>query len=265
MATLVNFLFPPPPSLYVWAMSVIGLVSLAFCGFSEIKGNHLQYSKFWNLNSQVSVDKQIKLSSKTGMLLLYTPAFLAGVASFWVFPHDSLRFQLVSFALILHFFKRNFEVLFVHKYSGNMILDSAITISLSYFVSTVTMIYAQHLTQGFPEPPIDLKYPGIVLFLIGISGNFYHHYLLSKLRGKGEKEYKIPKGGLFGLVICPHYLLEIIQFIGVSLVSQTLYAFSFTIGTIFYLTGRSIATKRWYLSKFEDFPKDVKTLIPFVF
>ncbi|XP_045802277.1 uncharacterized protein LOC123895844 [Trifolium pratense] len=89
-------------------------------------------------------------------------------------------------------------VLFVHKYSGSMALDSAIPITLSYyFISSATMIYAQHLTLEFPEPAIDLLYPGIALFLVGIIGNFYHHYLLSKLRGKGEKEYKIPKGGLF--------------------------------------------------------------------
>ncbi|KAJ7970615.1 3-oxo-5-alpha-steroid 4-dehydrogenase family protein [Quillaja saponaria] len=265
MSGLLPFLFPPPPSMFVSAMSVISFVSLGNAGISEVRRKHMQYSKFWNLNSQVSVDKQIKLSSKTGMLVAYTPAFLAGAASFWIFPQEGLRFSLISFALTLHFFKRIFEVLFVHKFSGSMILDSAIPITLSYFLSTAAMIYAQHLTQGLPEPPIDLKYPGIILFLIGISGNFYHHYLLSKLRGKGEKEYKIPKGGLFDLVICPHYLFEIIGFVGISFISQTLYAFSFTLGTIFYLTGRSAATRKWYLSKFEAFPKDVKALIPFLF
>lgn len=145
-----------------------------------------------------------------------------------------------------------------------MALNSAILITMSYFLSSSTMIYAQHLTLGLPEPPIDLKNPGIVLFLIGIAGNFYHHYLLSKLRGMGEKQYKIPEGGLFGLVICPHYLFEIIGFYGLSFISQSLYAFSFTLGTTFYLIGRSCATRRWYLSKFEDFPPHVKAIIPFV-
>jgi len=104
-----------------------------------------------------------------------------------------------------------------------------------------------------------------VLFLIGISGNFYHHYLLSKLRGEGEREYRIPKGGLFELVICPHYLFEIIGFLGISFISQTSYAISFTLGSIFYLMGRSYATRKWYLSKFEDFSEDVKALIPYAF
>jgi len=146
-----------------------------------------------------------------------------------------------------------------------MAIESAIPISLSYCLSSATLIYAQHLTSNLPEPPIDLLYPGIVLFLVGVTGNFYHHYLLSKLRGKGEKEYKIPKGGLFDFVICPHYLFEIIGFYGFSFISQTLYSFSFAVGTTLYLLGRSYATRRWYLSKFDDFPKNVKAIIPFFF
>lgn len=137
-------------------------------------------------------------------------------------------------------------MLFVHKYSGRMVLDSAIQISISYFMTTATIIYSQHLTHGISEPPFDLKYPGIFLFLIGIGGNFYHHYLLSKLRGKSDKEYRIPMGGLFGLVICPHFLFEIIGFLGISCISQTLYPFSFTLGSALYLMGRSYATRAWY-------------------
>ena len=70
------------------------------------------------------------------------------------------------------------QVLFIHKYSGCMVLDSVIQISSGYFVATTSMIYSQHLTQGLAEPAIDLKYYGVVLFVIGITGNFYHHYML---------------------------------------------------------------------------------------
>lgn len=146
-----------------------------------------------------------------------------------------------------------------------MDVEATIVISCSYFLSTMSMIYCQHLTQGLPEPSIDLKYGGYIIFLVGIIGNFYHHILLSKLRTKGEKEYKIPQGGLFDFAICPHYLFEILIFVGVSCTSQTLYAISFTLGTTLYLMGRSIATRRWYKSKFDDFPKDIKALIPYIF
>lgn len=264
MWIFLNFLFPPPPSLIVSAMSVISVTSLAYSGISEVRGKHLGYSKFWANNQ--SAENGATISSRAGMLLLYSPAALAAAASFFV-PGVvvGVRAQLLGWALAVHFFKRVFEVLFIHQYSGRMLLESAIPISFSYCISTVSMIYAQYLSQDMPEPAIDLKYPGLALFLIGIAGNFYHHVLLSKLRQKNDKAYKIPKGGLFGLVICPHYLFEIIGFYGVALIAQTVYSFAFALGTTFYLMGRSSATKKWYLSKFEDFPREIKNLVPYIF
>ncbi|RVW59720.1 Steroid 5-alpha-reductase DET2 [Vitis vinifera] len=258
MVQPLDFLYPS--SFFITTMSLVGFLSISFFGVLEILGIHLQYSKLWNANS-----RRIKVSSTAGMLLLYAPACLFGFASFWIFPENGFRSLLVASALTIHFFKRVLEILFVHKYSGGMVLDSGILISLSYTLSTATMIYIQHLVQGSMEPSIDLKYPGILLFLVGIYGNFYHHLLLSRLRRKDEKGYKIPRGGLFHLVICPHYLFEIIGFIGVSFISQTLYASSFTLGTTVYLIGRSYATRKWYLSKFENFPREVKALVPYIF
>ncbi|KAK8943158.1 Polyprenol reductase 1 [Platanthera zijinensis] len=268
MSFLKALLFPPPPSIFVSAMSVISFTSLAIAGASEVMGRHLRYSKFWDAAGGAGLGvKQIRISSRAGMLLIYAPAMIAAVAAPFAVPGllDGVRSQLVTAAVAIHFAKRVLEVLFLHSYSGQMILDSIITISLSYFLFAVTVIYSQHLVQNTPEPAVNSTYVGVVLFLVGISGNFYHHYLLSRLRAKGEKVYKMPKGGLFGWVICPHYLFEITIFIGISLMSQTVYSLSFTLGSTAYLLGRSHVTRRWYLTKFEDFPKDVKALVPYVF
>ncbi|KAL2557924.1 3-oxo-5-alpha-steroid 4-dehydrogenase family protein [Forsythia ovata] len=232
----------------------------------EIKGKHMQHSKFWNFGvDKIYVDNKAKISSKTGMFLGYSPAFVVGVASFILVPIEDFRFILFRSTITIHFFKRIFEVLFVHKYSAWMDIEAAITISLSYLICSIIMIYSHYLIQGFPEPQTNLKYFGAILFLVGISGNFYHHYLLSQLRTKGDKNYKIPQGGLFSLVICPHYLFEIMGFLGISCISQTLYPFCFALGSAFYLMGRSYATKKWYQSKFEDFPTHVKAIIPYIF
>lgn len=157
------------------------------------------------------------------------------------------------------------QVLFLHKFSGSIILDSAIVISSIYFAAAAGMAYFHSTTQGFPEPAFDLKYIGVFLFVVGIFGNLYHHYLLSKLRNTSEKGYKIPKGGLFSLVICPHYLFEITTFLGMAFISQTLFSYSCAFASAAYLVGRSYTTRNWYISKFENFPKNVKCLVPFVF
>ncbi|CAA2972007.1 very-long-chain enoyl- reductase-like [Olea europaea subsp. europaea] len=220
--TLLKFMYPPPSNLFVIAMSAISIVSMGNAGIMELKGKHMQYSKLWNfgVDQKIPADKKAKIASKTGMILGYTPAFVAAIGSFFLVPVGDYRFDLLRSAITIHFFKRIFEVLFVHKYSGFMDTEAAIAISISYLVHTATMIYSHYLTLGFPEPQTDLKYVGALLFLVGISGNFYHHYLLSKLRTK--------------------------------------------VGSAFYLTGRSCATRKWYQSKFEDFPTRVKALIPYV-
>ncbi|RCV09557.1 hypothetical protein SETIT_2G039300v2 [Setaria italica] len=270
------FLYPPPASVYVAAMSAVSLMSMANAGLAELRGKHMAYSKFWHVvaagaggNTKQRGGGAV-LSSRDGMLVAYAPALAAAAASFAV-PGavDGARAQVLAAALAAHFLKRVLEVLFVHRYSGSMPVDTAVTISTSYLLSTATMIYAQHLSRGLPDPPVDLLYPGVAVFAVGLAGNFYHHYLLSRLRadgggGGGDKGYKIPRGGLFELVTCPHYLFEILGFFGFAMIAQTVYALAVATGTAAYLAGRSCATRRWYESKFDEFPARIKALVPFV-
>ncbi|KAL9672511.1 hypothetical protein QQ045_028762 [Rhodiola kirilowii] len=68
-------------------MSFISVVSLASTGLSEIRGKHLQYSKFWNANlAKSSPLASIKLSGRAGMALFYAPAMVAALASFVIYP-----------------------------------------------------------------------------------------------------------------------------------------------------------------------------------
>ncbi|KAF6146934.1 hypothetical protein GIB67_036653 [Kingdonia uniflora] len=105
MSMVTNFMYPPPPSLFITTMSVISFVSLAYTAFSEIRGKHLQYSKFWNINTS----QKVKLSSRTGMLILYTPAFVVGAVSLYLLADNGLRVLLVTAALTIHFLKRVLE------------------------------------------------------------------------------------------------------------------------------------------------------------
>ncbi|WOL19618.1 3-oxo-5-alpha-steroid 4-dehydrogenase 2 isoform X1 [Canna indica] len=257
-------LFPAPPSLFLTAMTVVSFVSLVQNGVGEVRGQNCGYSKFFfSSGGKEAAGKRV--SSRVGMLLFYTPALVAAVAAAYFLADASDRCRLLSLIFSLHFFKRDFEVLFIHKYSGHIFVDITFIISMSYGMSVVCMTYSQYLTQGMQAPSLDLKNIGLVLASIGMIGNLYHHYILSTLRKEGEKGYKVPKGGLFGLVICPHYLFEITEYIGIFCISQTVYSFFYLIGTAVYLSGRSYATRRWYISKFDDFPRNVRALIPFVF
>ncbi|GJN10206.1 hypothetical protein PR202_ga28282 [Eleusine coracana subsp. coracana] len=203
------------------------------------------------------------------MLLTYVPALVAVLVSFAV-PGvmDGPRARLLGATLALHFLKRVLEVLLLHRYSGNMPLATVLTVSFGYLLSSVMMIYAQHINRSSPDPPVDLFYPGVLIFAVGITGNFYHHYLLSRLRSGGRANgavaYTIPRGGLFELVACPHYLFEVVMFLGFAMIAQTVFALAVACSTAAYLTGRSCATRRWYMAKFEEFPARIKAVVPYV-
>ncbi|KAG6507343.1 3-oxo-5-alpha-steroid 4-dehydrogenase 1-like [Zingiber officinale] len=270
------FYYPLLPSVFIAGMFASACAFAVVGSFTEAWGLNFTYSKFSPFSSSSSsyasgVKPSIRcVPSRTGMLLIYTPALVAAAAA--AFLPGALageRSWLLCFVLFVHFFKRVLEVLFIHQYSGHVPLNTALQISPGYLSATACLLHAQNLAVH--PPTLDLQLAGILLFLAGITGNFYHHLLLAGLRtnnnnNKGDKSYKIPKGGLFGLVACPHYLFEAIEFVGFALISQTLFASGVLVGTLGYLMGRSWATRKWYLSKFKgEFPRHVKALIPYVF
>ena len=108
----MRFVFPPPSSgVVVTAMSVVSFASMANAGLSELRGKHMEYSKFWK--QKQGRNKAVVVDSRRGMIVCYTPAFLAALlaSSFpLTFPHENFRFFLLTSALSIHFFKRIFEV-----------------------------------------------------------------------------------------------------------------------------------------------------------
>ncbi|KAI8334061.1 hypothetical protein BD560DRAFT_340867, partial [Blakeslea trispora] len=95
------------------------------------------------------------------------------------------------------------EVLFVHRYSGYSKLYDNVTISISYTVFAIS-VYA--FSRQVPQKNHSLNQLGIILFFVGESLNLYHHWILRSLRKPGQTVYKIPEGGLFNYVWCPHYV-----------------------------------------------------------
>jgi protein-S-isoprenylcysteine O-methyltransferase Ste14 len=260
---LVQFPQWTPANIAVAALQVLGLGGCV----QELQGENAGYSKFADPN------KQLKVSSRTGMLLLYSPALLVALGylkhASTVTSKSNGRETLTAGLLALHFGKRVWECSFLHKYSGTMDGDFLLPIS-SVYALTSTMIAHQQLqiAEYSHTASNALCSFGIFLFMTGQFGNFYHHYLLAELRrGKnasGER-YVIPTGGLFKFVTMPHYFCEILAWLGIACVTQQLNAFLTVADMTSYLAGRSMATTRWYRSKFLNYPSERKHLIPFVF
>lgn len=104
---------------------------------------------------------------------------------------------------------------------------------------------------------------GLFLFLVGFFINVYSDNKLIKLRRNNEG-YQIPNGGFFNYISCPNFFGEIIEWLGFSIMTFNLASLSFLIWTCCNLVPRSLAHHKWYLNKFEKYPKNRKAIFPFL-
>jgi 3-oxo-5-alpha-steroid 4-dehydrogenase 1 len=105
---------------------------------------------------------------------------------------------------------------------------------------------------------------GVVLFALGLGFNIDSDNRLLRLRKPGETGYKIPQGGLFRYISCPNLFSEIVEWIGYALIGWNVAMLSFAVWTFANLAPRAMDHHRWYLGKFEDYPKERKGLVPFL-
>ncbi|KAK7413057.1 Very-long-chain enoyl-CoA reductase [Neonectria punicea] len=133
--------------------------------------------------------------------------------------------QWLSYGMIvLHFVKREFETLFVHKFSANtmpffnVFKNSFFYWAISGALCAFTIYSPTSLAAKADIPVIDAL--GTALYLFGETGNALVHRYLSSLRSTGGTERKIPVGYGFNLVTCPNYMFEILSWVGIILASR---------------------------------------------
>merc|ERR1711865_577718 len=238
-------------------VTALQAVSVLTSGVAEFKGDSAGYSKFNKPGAALNV------SSRLGMCLIYALGLLASIHALQAAATS--RTLLVSCMLFVHYAKRELEVGFVHKYSGEINLPASALISIAYgFTAVGTSYYTANSTSTALQSSDVL---GAAMFLVGQAGNGWHHWSLAQLRSPGaKKNYVIPSAGLFRSVACPHYLFELIGWYGVAVCSGTLFGVLNALSMTHYLAGRSYNTTRWYKSKFgSQYPSSRKHLIPGLF
>lgn len=246
-------------TIYMYSF-YIGLAFVAFLSESSGRFN-LPYSKF---------AKKSGLNPKIGMFIIYFLPILCYIFTFVSNNSpNSIYHLLLLFAFVFHFGKRCLEVLFLHKFSGTIGMLGVVLIAFAYsniaFLIGNLINKVTTLEKG-ENAAWTVLFLGLVIFLIGEGYNFYHHLLLSKLRKSPEdREYKIPNGGLFTYLVCPHYFFELIAWFGLAIMSMYLDVYMILFIMIGYLSGRSDQTRSWYLEKIPTFPKDRKRILPFIY
>eukprot|EP01065_Artemidia_motanka_P045376 TRINITY_DN6653_c1_g1_i1.p1 TRINITY_DN6653_c1_g1~~TRINITY_DN6653_c1_g1_i1.p1 ORF type:complete len:348 (+),score=95.77 TRINITY_DN6653_c1_g1_i1:24-1046(+) len=87
-----------------------------------------------------------------------------------------------------------------------------------------------------PEPLWEGVAAGLILYVLGSLLQSWHHYVLAQLRkdqptlaarlfkrdrsdSPAPRVHSVPTGGLFQWLVCPHYVAEVILYVGMCLVS----------------------------------------------
>lgn len=255
----MDFIFKVDQNLFSTIQLFIYIVfGFTFFYLEISKKFQLSYSKFNTTG---------KVRPKIPMFLIYFIPFII-ITYLYTFDlnSNSIYHKYLFISIILHFGKRSLEVLFLHKYSGNLSIFTSILITLAYSSIVVSIHETVSLNTSLEmlkENFLITTYFGFSLFLIGEAFNLYHHILLAKLR-KDSSGYKVPVGGLFSFVNCPHYFSEIVAWLGISIMSryQIVYGLSFVMSA--YLIARSLNTTKWYNENIPSFPKERKSIIPFI-
>lgn len=105
---------------------------------------------------------------------------------------------------------------------------------------------------------------GAVVFFVGMAVNIQSDNILFSLRKPGEQGYKIPQGGAYKLVSMPNYLGELIEWAAWAVASWSLAGVAFFVFTFANLVPRAVANHRWYKTKFAEYPKERRAVIPWI-
>jgi hypothetical protein len=140
-----------------------------------------------------------------------------------------------------------------------------VPIALLYGGAAASSAFFQVNTSGQPttNPTFML---GLVVFGLGELLNGYHHWLLARLRPPGVHTYVVPRGGLFGWVASPHYLGEILSFVGYAMMSDLLPVWGNALVVSAYLSSRANSTLKWYRREMPlRIPSGWRRLVPFAY
>ncbi|KYQ94029.1 synaptic glycoprotein SC2-like protein [Tieghemostelium lacteum] len=199
-----------------------------------------------------------------GPLLLY-PVFYYFAPI--IYGLDRPKHSIQTVALIcysLHYLKRILETIFIHRFShGTMPLRNLFKNCSYYWGCTIMVSYFVNHPL-FTAPSQTKQLIGLTLWAVGEISNFICHYQLMNLRPPGTTERRIPRGFLFELLSCPNYTVEILAWLGFSIMTQTLTAFVFTLMGAAQMWVWAVGKHRRYRKDFPNYPKSRKILIPFL-
>jgi len=196
------------------------------------------------------------LSLPVTVLILNPASFTTLPVLFWIF----------------HFLRRTAESLWVHRYSGRPVPWSDALIEYVYYWGFGIWIGSTWEGLGHTLPPAWDAALGVAVGLVGEVGNAWAHLALRGLRERaGSSERRLPSGGLFNLIDCPHYLFEILSWVGFALFTRSVPSWVFLAAVCVILARYARTRHKRYREEFDGregrpaYPARRRALLPGIF
>lgn len=181
--------------------------------------------------------------------------------------------KLICCMWMLHYARRFYEVLLVHKRSPPSNVATYVEVVLgSVYYSGFASLIAWSLSPNLPSLPLGSMGVCIpaLFFAIGEIGNFFHHRLLAGLKRPAAGGYAMPSGFLFDYVSCPHYFFETLSWASFAFCCMTGSSFLFAAASFQAMNALARDKHDFYLRQFDGkegrplYPSR-KRMIPFIY
>jgi protein-S-isoprenylcysteine O-methyltransferase Ste14 len=209
-----------------------------------------------------------EISQRLAWVLMELPAVALWAGLYAIGTH---AWEAAPLALLLlwqmHYVNRTFVFPFRIRAEGKTTPVSIVLTAIA-FNSLNAYVNARWVSEHGSYPTGWLHDPrflvGACLFAVGFAINQHADWVLMNLRKPGETGYKIPRGGLYEHISCPNYFGEILEWTGWAIATWSLAGLAFALYTFANLAPRARDHHRWYQSKFSDYPKNRRALLPFL-
>jgi very-long-chain enoyl-CoA reductase len=167
----------------------------------------------------------------------------------------------------LHFLKREFETIFIHKFSANtMPARNIVRNSAFYWLMAGGLCALEIYAPGSMSTRNELgllDYLGLAVFAIGETCNLIVHKHLASLRKPGGTEKGIPNCIGSNLVTSPNYMFEVMAWVGVILISRSWAVVAFISVGMIYMRSWSRGKEKALRKEFGDrYKKKRYTMLP---
>ena len=187
-------------------------------------------------------------------------------------PNPSSLQYIICGLLTIHFMKREYETIFIHRFSNatmparNIVKNSGHYWLLAGF-NIAYWVFRPDSPAAASEPNPILLYGGLGIFVFGELANLNTHLVLRGLRSPGTTERGIPSGFGFGLITCPNYMFEVISWLGVWLVSALNWSVLFftVVGTAQMMSWAAKKERRYRKEFGDKYKRKRFTILPGIF